>query len=140
MQFSFYWPIFKKTMRLGARSLFMHSLRSLLTILGIVFGVCAVIAMLAIGEGASKKAQQDIARLGSTNLIIETVRPPQEQGQSGNQSVSLNYGLTYNDAESLRNTIPNIEVVVPIREISQEARFENRKTAIKVIGTIPWHS
>ena len=46
-------PRLKRVVRLGVKSLWLHKLRSMLTVLGIVFGVCSVIAMLAIGEGAS---------------------------------------------------------------------------------------
>ncbi|MHC4756158.1 MAG: ABC transporter permease, partial [Planctomycetota bacterium] len=63
------WFGIKKTLKLGIKSLWMHKLRSTLTTLGIVFGVCSVIAMLAIGEGASRETQEAIARLGSRNLI-----------------------------------------------------------------------
>ncbi|MHC4574806.1 MAG: ABC transporter permease [Planctomycetota bacterium] len=118
----------------------MHRLRSTLTTLGIVFGVCSVIAMLAIGEGASRETQEAIARLGSTNLIIETVEPPQKQTDTGDVETIRNYGLTYSDAESIRNTIPNVEVAVPIRELDQQARYLNRRVAIKIVGTIPWYT
>jgi len=106
--------------------------------LGIIFGVCSVIAMLAIGEGASREAQAMIARLGSTNLIIETIEPPNEQADVGQGDEMLIYGLTYRDAESIRNTLHDVEVVVPIREIDQEARYLRRKMAIKIVGSIPW--
>ena len=53
---------------LGIKSLWMHKLRSFLTALGIVFGVASVISMLAIGEGASFEAQQQIKDLGSQNI------------------------------------------------------------------------
>ncbi|MHC4473999.1 MAG: ABC transporter permease [Planctomycetota bacterium] len=118
----------------------MHRLRSTLTTLGIVFGVCSVIAMLAIGEGASRETQEAIARLGSTNLIIETVEPPQKQTDTGEVETVRNYGLTYADAESIRNTIPEVEVAVPIREIDQQARYLNRRVAIKIVGTIGWYT
>jgi len=131
----------KHIVRLGAKSLWMHRLRSILTTLGIVFGVCSVIAMLAIGEGASKAAQQAIAQLGSTNLIVETVRPPEEKTDTGSGQFMEEYGLTYDDAESIRNTIPDVQVVVPIREIDQKARYLTRpEVAIKIIGTIPWYT
>ncbi|MBC8471825.1 MAG: ABC transporter permease [Planctomycetes bacterium] len=117
----------------------MHRLRSVLTMLGIIFGVCSVIAMLAIGEGASQESQAMIARLGSMNLIIETVEPPQERADAGgDQNRMDSYGLTYKDAESIRNTLHDVEVVVPIREIDQEARYHKRKVGIKIIGSIPW--
>ena len=130
----------KSTLKLGTKSLWMHRLRSTLTTLGIVFGVCSVIAMLAIGEGASRDAQESIARLGSLNLIIETVRPPQDQQTDSGKGQRLNnYGLTYNDAEIIRNTVPDVEVTVPIREIEQKARYLSREIAIKIIGTVPWY-
>ena len=134
------WPFVKKTIKLGLKSLWMHRLRSTLTTMGIVFGVCSVIAMLAIGEGASREAQAAIARLGSTNLIIETVKPPEEGADSGDAQRVQKYGLTYADAEAIRNTIPNIEVIVPIREIDHEARYLSRIAPIKIIGTIPWYT
>jgi putative ABC transport system permease protein len=133
------WPFVKKTIKLGIKSLWMHRLRSTLTTLGIVFGVCSVIAMLAIGEGASREAQEAIARLGSTNLIIETIKPPDEPADSGDTETVRSYGLTYADAEAIRNIIPNVEVIVPIREIDHEARYSNRKAPISIVGTIPWY-
>ena len=133
------WFSIKRTIKFGLKSLWMHRMRSTLTTLGIVFGVCSVIAMLAIGEGASKEAQEAIIKLGSMNLIIETVEPPKEEADSSKVETIRNFGLTYADAESIRNTIPNIEVTVPIREINQEARYLKRKVAIKIIGTVPWY-
>src|SRR6185312_12439311 len=87
----------KRTVRLGVRSLWLHRLRSLLTALGIVFGVCSVIAMLAIGEGASYEAQERIKNLGSQNIILRSTKPPDEQKVSdrNSQSYVLQYGLTY---------------------------------------------
>jgi putative ABC transport system permease protein len=69
----------RRTLRLAVKSLWLHRLRSLLTVLGIVFGVCSVIAMLAIGEGASFEAQEQIKNLGSQNVILRSVKPPEEQ-------------------------------------------------------------
>jgi putative ABC transport system permease protein len=131
----------KRTLKLGIKSLWMHRLRSALTTLGIVFGVCSVIAMLAIGEGASQEAQELIARLGSRNLIVETVKPPEERADTGGtQQQMRSYGLTYKDAESIRSSLPDVEVVVPIREIDQEARYGRRKVAVKIVATIPWYT
>ena len=55
---------------LAIRNLTLHKLRVFLTILGLIFGVSSVIAMLAIAEGASLEAQRQIASLGATNVII----------------------------------------------------------------------
>jgi len=130
----------KRTAKLGIKSLWMHKLRSTLTTLGIIFGVSSVIAMLAIGEGASRQAQEQIARLGSRNVIIKTVQPAEEQDTSGqNQNMMREYGLTYADAERFHNSIPNAEVIVPSRRMPQQALYRNRRVAIEVIGTVPWY-
>ena len=130
----------KRTAKLGIKSLWMHKLRSTLTTLGIIFGVSSVIAMLAIGEGASRQAQEQIARLGSRNVIIKTVQPPEEQDTGGqNQNMMREYGLTYADAERFHNSIPNAEVIVPSRRMSQQTLYRNRRVAIEVIGTVPWY-
>src|SRR6266550_8226655 len=107
----------RRSLRLGIRSLWLHRLRSLLTVLGIVFGVCSVIAMLAIGEGASFEAQEQIKNLGSQNIILRSVKPPEEQkiSDKANQSFILQYGLTYLDIKRIRSTIPGVTVVVPGR-------------------------
>ena len=130
----------KGTVKLGLKSLWMHRLRSTLTTLGIVFGVASVIAMLAIGAGASKEALDAIARLGSTNLIIETVRPPQQEGISTDSDNVISYGLTYDDAEAIRDTLPHVQVTVPVRQIPSEARCLTRQATVTVIGTIPWYT
>ena len=85
----------KRTVILGFKSLWLHRLRSLLTVLGIVFGVCSVIAMLAVGEGASYEAQEQIRRLGSNNIILRSLKPIDEKQSSGGRSYVLEYGLTY---------------------------------------------
>src|SRR5437763_15086718 len=101
----------ERAMRLGVRSLWLHRLRSLLTMLGIVFGVCSVIAMLAIGEGASHEAQEQIKNLGSQNIIVRSIKPPEQakaSDQGSQQSYVLQYGLTYADVKRLRATISDV--------------------------------
>ena len=128
----------KRTFKLGTKSLWMHRLRSTLTMLGIIFGVSSVIAMLAIGEGASRDAQEEIAQLGSHNIIIKTVEPPEDQSAGGQQQTMKEYGLTYADAERFRNGIPDVQVIVPNRRLSQQAQYRTRRVAIEVVGTVPW--
>ncbi len=126
------------TIQLGVKSLLLHKLRSGLTMLGIIFGVCSVIAMLAIGEGASYEAQERIKRLGSTNIIINSFKPP-EQNQddtSNNRSFEIQYGLTYDDAGRLQRTIPGVLHVMPMRIIRENIRFGRRQEPGQVIGTL----
>ncbi len=67
--------LLRRTIQLALKSLMLHKLRSGLTMLGIVFGVFSVIAMLAIGEGASQQAQEQVLELGATNIIVRSVKP-----------------------------------------------------------------
>jgi len=129
-----------RTVRLGIKSLWLHRLRSLLTVLGIVFGVCSVIAMLAIGEGASYEAQEQIKSLGSQNIILRSVKPPQEQkvGQQSGQYL-LAYGLTYVDVRAIQATIPGVIVVVPGRIIRNYVWNISRRVDSEMVGTVPWY-
>jgi putative ABC transport system permease protein len=129
----------KRTFKLGAKSIWMHRLRSTLTALGIIFGVSSVIAMLAIGEGASRDAQEKIAQLGSQNIIVKTVKPPEEQSSTGQQQTQVVYGLTYDDAERFHDAIPDVDIIVPCRILSQEAKYRTRRTSVEIMGTVPWH-
>src|SRR5688500_2864964 len=132
------------TVRLGVKSLALHKLRSILTMLGIIFGVCSVIAMLAIGEGASYSAQEEIKKLGSRNIIIRSLKPPEDArqqsgggGGGGGRGAALDYGLTYQDAARLQATIPGVQQVLPLRIIRENVRFDQNSIASQVIGTLP---
>jgi len=129
----------KRTLKLGVKSLCLHGLRSILTVLGIVFGVCSVIAMLAIGEGASQEALERIRQLGSHNILVESVKPPEDQSASASRSRVVEYGLTYDDAERISQTLPTVEIVVPTREIRQNIRSRERRIDGLVVGTMPWY-
>jgi putative ABC transport system permease protein len=130
----------KRVLRLGIKSLWLHKLRSVLTVLGIVFGVCSVIAMLAIGEGASHEAQEQIKELGSQNIIIKSVKPPQDESASAQQrSFAIDYGLTYEDAERMNYTIPSVQVIVPMRSIRRDIWYHTLRVDGQVIGTVPWY-
>lgn len=126
------------TVRLGIKSLMLHKLRSALTMLGIIFGVCSVIAMLAIGEGASYEAQEAIKKLGSQNIIIRSVKPPEDAKQSGlGRNIALEYGLTYEDGGRIQSTIPGVLRVLPVRIIRDNVRFARNSVSCQVLGTWP---
>ena len=127
-----------ETIRLGLKNLLLHKLRSGLTILGVVFGVCSVVAMLSIGAGASYEAQEQIKKLGSNNIIITSVKPPAGQ-QTGTATASLvEYGLTYKDAERIALNIPGVQVLVPIREVHKKLWNGPRNISGVVFATVPW--
>ncbi|NLT70956.1 MAG: FtsX-like permease family protein [Verrucomicrobiaceae bacterium] len=117
----------------------MHKLRSILTAMGIVFGVCSVIAMLAIGEGASYEAQQQIKDLGSQNIILESVKPTSKTaGGDQQRSTILEYGLTYKDISQIRATVPGVEVTIPSRDVKDFIWNEERNVDGAAVGTVPW--
>ncbi len=129
----------KRAVLLGVKSLWMHRLRSLLTAMGIVFGVCSVIAMLAIGEGASHEAQQQIKELGSQNIILTSVKPT-NKATAGEEvrSLILSYGLTYRDVSQIQATVPGVLVTVPSRQLKDFIWNENRSIDGATLGTVPW--
>ncbi len=131
----------KRTIRLGVKSLWLHRLRSLLTALGIVFGVCSVIAMLAIGEGASHEAQEQIKNLGSQNIILRSVKPSSERKvtERVNQSYILQYGVTTSDLKRIKETIPGVMVIVPARIMREYVWNISRQVDCDIIGTVPWY-
>lgn len=130
---------FLRTVRLALKSLMLHKLRSGLTMLGIVFGVFSVIAMLAIGEGASKQAQEQVLQLGATNIIIRSVKPPEDAGatSTGERAWVLRYGLTRDDYRILSKTLPTISGIVPMREVNLEVRHRDRAMQSRVVGCTP---
>src|SRR5919204_4201462 len=67
----------RRSLLLALRSLWLHKLRSFLSVLGIIIGTGAVIALMAFGEGSMHEALEDIKRLGATNIIIRGVKPPE---------------------------------------------------------------
>ena len=131
----------RRTLRLAVKSLWLHRLRSLLTVLGIVFGVCSVIAMLAIGEGASFEAQEQIKNLGSQNVILHSVKPPEDQkvSEKSSESYVLQYGLSYTDLRSIRSTIPGVTILVPSRIMHEYVWNISRRVDCDIVGTVPWY-
>ncbi len=125
----------KRSVRLGVRSLLVHKLRSALTTLGVLFGVSSVIAMLAIGEGASEEAQEQIRRLGSQNVILRSVKPSEENTTS--DSRVLSYGLTKEDYDRIVDTFPGVKGAVPIRELPDEVRRGQVAVSPRVLCTTP---
>jgi putative ABC transport system permease protein len=94
--------------------------------------------MLAIGEGASYEAQEQIRKLGSQNIILESVKPPDGQGSSAeSRSIVLEYGLTARDMTQIRQTVPGIEVVVPSRILTENIWNFDRSVDGQILGVLP---
>lgn len=128
----------KKITQVGIKSIFSHGLRSMLTVLGIVIGVAAVIAMLAVSEGASFEAQQQFRELGATNILLKSVKPAEveESTRSGfGPPQAIVYGLTQDDIKTIRNTIPGVSNVIASRIVKKNIWNLGLSMNTDVVGT-----
>jgi putative ABC transport system permease protein len=129
-----------QTARLAMRSLALHKFRAFLTSLGIIIGVAAVIAMMSINEGARRETLDQIRILGVNNIRVRSIKPvavDRKQQDQQNQNFILRYGLTRKELDHFKELSPDIETVVPLREIRQDVWSADIKTDIRVIGTTP---
>jgi putative ABC transport system permease protein len=124
-----------RTLVLGVKSLLLHPLRSLLTVLGIFIGVSSVIWLLAIGEGISAKAQEQIKELGAENIIVRSYKPPDESMVVTRGPVP--YGLTRADFARLTETVHTIDRALPIREIRRQFRHGEHFVDGRLVGCTP---
>src|SRR5678815_5353250 len=90
--------------RLGLKNLLRNKLRSFLTMLGMIFGVGSVIAMLSVGSGARREILSRIQELGINNIIVNSVEPPVGAKTETQRSWMDEYGLTFKDRELLEET------------------------------------
>ena len=128
---------FLRTLRLGFFSLLLHKLRSGLAVLGILIGITAVIWLVALGEGVSYEAQQQIKDLGANNVIVRSIKPPQQSSQGGRGSMFINYGVLREDFRRIVSNLPMLQNAVPMREIRREVRFNDRLVEVRMVGCTP---
>jgi putative ABC transport system permease protein len=128
--------LFLQTLSLGIKSLLLHKLRSGLAVLGITIGVTAVIWLVAMGQGVSYQAQQQIKDLGATNIIVRSIKPP-SNSTSSQQGLFLTYGLLRDDFRRIATTVPTIKRSVPLRELTREVRYRDKRAEVRVVGCTP---
>lgn len=126
---------FIRNIWLGIENLLLHKLRSFLTMLGVVFGVGSVVAMLAVGEGASKEALSQIQKLGSNNIIVSSIKSIEEESSSTQHSHMSIYGLTYLDHERINEGFKNIRKVAPAKLIRKQSRLGSNALELRIVGT-----
>ena len=130
----------RETLDLSVAGLLSHKLRTTLTMLGIIFGVGAVIAMLSIGEGAKQEALQQISQMGIHNIIVQHWNPEEEGGadeEGGAGSSNLSQGLTRADGRAVRDICPLARIVTPQRELKVKARYQSNSFQTMLVGTTP---
>jgi putative ABC transport system permease protein len=105
--------------------------------LGVVFGVGSVVAMLSVGEGASQEALEQIRKIGSNNILVNSVQAVQDASASAMRSNMSIYGLTYEDQLRIEETFKNIRQTVPVKLARKECRLGERALELRVVGTLP---
>ena len=125
------------TLELGFKSLLLQRMRAGLAALGIFIGTTTVIWLVAMGEGVSYQAQQQILELGANNIIVRTVEP-NLKGENANSRIK-NYGLKRKDFERIVQIVPGISAAIPMREMKFELRRDNLTTDAKLVGCVEAH-
>jgi putative ABC transport system permease protein len=126
---------FLQTIHLGLKSLVLQKMRAGLAALGIFIGTTTVIWLVAVGEGVSHRAQQQILELGATNVIVRTKEPNAGSERDSNSRVKT-YGLLRSDYRRIVENIPNIRRAIPMKELRFELRLGNRTADAKLVGCV----
>jgi putative ABC transport system permease protein len=122
---------------LGIENLLLHKMRSFLTMLGVVFGVGSVVAMLSVGEGASKEALEQIRKLGSTNIILSSKKSVDDEASTTTYSMMSIYGLTYEDEARIAGSFKYVERTAPVKVMRKQSSLDERSMELRVVGTTP---
>jgi putative ABC transport system permease protein len=125
---------FFETLRVAARALLRNKMRSFLTTLGIVIGVLAVIAMVAVGEGAKKKVEDAFASMGSDLLIVLPGTTTRGGAFGGFGSMPT---LTWDDLRAIRNEVPTVRYAAANLRSTAQILSEDQNWTTQVTGTSP---
>ena len=123
-----------RSVLLAVRSLWLHKLRAFLSVLGIIIGVAAVISLTAFGEGTKREALEDIKRQGATNIVVRSVKPPEESA-TASRSFVVKYGVTGKDVERFRTFGDALARLVPMRVFPAEFRYNDRAANGRLVAT-----
>jgi putative ABC transport system permease protein len=122
-----------ESLRIGIRSIRAHKLRSFLTMLGMIFGVAAVVSMVSIAEGARREAVEQIRLLGTNNIRVNQRELVGAALEAAEQRGST--GLVAADAELLAGSLSNLRGVAPIRFLDEPVLRGNRETVARIVAT-----
>jgi putative ABC transport system permease protein len=126
--------IWLRTLSLGIKSLWLHPMRSLLTVLGIFIGVASVIWLLAISKGIGDEAKRQIEALGADTIMVRSIKPPTEL--LAPEGITP-YGLTRQEYDMLVSTIPTIKSALPIRELRRQFDAGSNTLDGRLVGCTP---
>ena len=120
--------------RIAMRALARNKLRSILTMLGIIIGVGAVIAMVSVGQGAQQQAQQQIAAMGSNMLFVQSGTVNRGGMRMGSGATKT---LIYDDMTAILRECPSVKAAAPGSQASAQVVFGNDNWATTINGTEP---
>jgi putative ABC transport system permease protein len=123
---------YSENIRLAIGALFEHKMRSFLTMLGIIFGVASVIAMLSIGEGAKREAIAKYQDLGVNNIIIREKKLSEAELEEVRAKFSQ--GLSLKDANAVIEIVPGITKIASQAEITTEVKYTDKSVKSNIIG------
>ena len=126
---------YSENIKVAWQGLTDHKFRSFLTMLGIIFGVASVIAMLSIGEGAKREAIAKYQDLGVNNIIVREKNMSNEELEEVRTKFSP--GLSLRDAEVIREIVPGVSRIAAQAEINAEVKYTNQSVKSSVIGITP---
>jgi putative ABC transport system permease protein len=121
---------------IAIESIVSNKLKSMLTALGIIFGVAAVIAMLAIGKGAKQEIMEQMKMVGVNNIIINPVIPDKTSSTSEGekQQKKFSRGLNLLDVEAIKKTLPSVKRISPEISFNSIAMLNGVKYTAKLVG------
>ncbi|MDA3853938.1 MAG: ABC transporter permease [Bacteroidales bacterium] len=126
---------------IAVEAIFAHKVKSFLTALGIIFGVAAVISMLAIGNGAQAEIMEQIKMVGVNNIIIspktteDSTSDAEADDSNADKNNSFSPGLSLKDAESIKELIPSVNAVCPIISFKFSTMRNGKSKAVNLEGT-----
>jgi putative ABC transport system permease protein len=123
----------------GFRGLRRNKLRSFLTMLGMIFGVGSVITMLSVGAGARAEILARIGELGVTNIILNSIKPPEETKPQNQDQWLFKYGLTFDDADYIQDIVPTVASLLRVNRVTQRAWFGSKRIEASILGVQPEH-
>jgi len=123
-----------QTLRVALRALARNKLRSFLTTLGMVIGVSAVIAMVAIGDGAKARVEESFAAMGSNMLIVLPGTTSTGGAQGGFGSMPT---ITWDDLRAIQTDVPSVSYAAPVLRSSAQVLSEDQNWGTTVYGTTP---
>src|SRR4030043_2093409 len=133
--FKFFFRYFH-AIEIAVESIVSNKLKSMLTALGIIFGVAAVIAMLAIGKGAKQEIMEQMKMVGVNNILINPIVQDQstssEEGEK--QTKKFSRGLSMLDVDAIRETIPSVKRISPEISFNSTAMMNGVKYTAKLVG------